>query len=111
MIPKKFKLSIKEFPKRSTTCFEEKGISLKKSQNNLAYTRFGVVASKKVSPKATIRNWAKRIIYDFFAEHKEKIPIGLDLLVIIATPIIETNLDTKNLLWEELEKGIKTLTK
>ena len=69
------------------------------------------MASKKVSPKATVRNWAKRIIYDSLSSYLEKIPEGLDLLVIVSAPIMKTDLGAKNLLLEELEKGIKTLTK
>ena len=75
------------------------------------YARFGVMTSKKVSPKATIRNWAKRTTYDFLSTQFKKTPGGLDLLVVVSAPIIKTNLDTKNSLLKELEEGIKTLTK
>jgi len=111
VLPKKFKLSIKEFPKRSTVCFEGEEVSLKKSPNKLDYARFGVMTSKKVSSKATIRNWAKRTVYDFLSTHLGKIPGGLDLLVVVGAPIMKTDLDTKNSLLKELEEGIKTLAK
>lgn len=109
MLPKKLKLSIKEFPKRNTFCFRGERLSLKKALNKHGYPRLGVVISKKTSPKATVRNWVKRTIYDFLGKHLEKIPEGIDLLVVVGGHIIETNSDIKDALCEELEKGLKAL--
>ena len=109
MFPKKLKLSIEEFPKRSTFCFRGEKLSLKRAPNRHEYSRFGVVVSKKTSPKATVRNWVKRQVYNFLGKHLGETPRGIDLLVVVGGHIIETNSDTKNALYAELEKGIKAL--
>ncbi len=109
MLPKKLKLSIKEFPKRSTLCFKGERLSIKKAINERDYTCWGVVVSKKVNPKATVRNFIKRTIYDFLGEHLEKVPKGLDLLVVVGGHIIETNSGVKDALCEELAKGLEAL--
>ncbi len=109
MLSKKLKLSIKEFPKGGNFCFRGDKLSIKKAPNKYDYSRLGVVISKKTSPKATVRNWIKRVIYDFFREHLEKVPEGIDLLVVIGGHIIEANSDIKDALNAELEKGFKAL--
>ena len=67
------------------------------------------MVSKKVSSKATARNFVKRIIYDFLGEHLEKVPEGLDLLVVVGGHIIETNSGVKDALRKELAKGLEAL--
>ena len=67
------------------------------------------MVSKKVSSKATARNFVKRIIYDFLGEHLEKAPKGLDLLVVVGGHIIETNSGVKDTLHKELAKGLEAL--
>ena len=109
MLPKKLKLSVKEFPKRSILCFKGESLSIKKAPNKHNYTCWGVVVSKKVSPKATVRNFVRRAIYDFLGEHLEKVPEGLDLLVVVGGHIIETNSGIKDALRKELAKGLEAL--
>ncbi len=109
MLPKKLKIPIKEFPQRSTFCFKGERLSIKKVVNRYDYPRFGVVIGKKTSPKATVRNWVKRLVYDFFGEHFSKIPNGIDLLVVVGGHIMETNLQTKEALRKDLEKAIEAL--
>lgn len=109
MLSKKLKLPIKEFPKRSTLYFKGEKLSIKRAHNKHTYPRIGVLVSKKVSPKATTRNFIKRTIYDFLGERLETIPGGVDLLVVVGGHIIETSSDTKSALRKELEKGLKAL--
>ena len=109
MLAKKLKLSAEEFPQRGTLCFKGERLSLKKASNKRGYSRLGVVVSKKVSAKATVRNWVKRVVYDFMRIHWVDIPKGVDLLVAVSGHIIETSPDTKKALCDELEKGLKAL--
>lgn len=109
MLPKKLKLSAEEFPQRGTLCFKGEKLSLKKAPNKSDYSRLGVVVSKKISAKATVRNWIKRVVYDFVGAHWEDVPEGVDLLVAVRGHIIETSPDTKKALCDELEKGLKAL--
>ncbi|KKU55341.1 MAG: Ribonuclease P protein component [Parcubacteria group bacterium GW2011_GWA1_47_11] len=109
MLPKTRKLSIKDFPKKSTLCFRGERISIKVAPSERDYPRLGVMVSKKVSSKATVRNSLKRTIYDFLGKNLEKIPRGSDLLVIVSGHIIEVNSDVKDALCKELEKGLKAL--
>ncbi|MCR4260996.1 MAG: ribonuclease P protein component [Candidatus Colwellbacteria bacterium] len=109
MLPKKLKIPIKEFPQRSTLCFRGERFSIKKVANKYDYPRFGVVVSKKTSPKATVRNWVKRTTYNFFGEHLSKIPKGTDLLVVVGGHIMEVSLETKEALRKELTRAIETL--
>lgn len=61
---------------------------LKTVKNNLGVNRFGFVVSKKISPKATIRNKVKRRLAEAVKSETKNIKIGTDL-IIIALPGIE----------------------
>jgi ribonuclease P protein component len=50
--------------------------------NELAWSRIGVTASKKVGNAAT-RNWWKRRVKDCFRRNKPALPVGYDFVVIV----------------------------
>lgn len=56
-------------------------------ENNLNYSRLGVVVSRKIG-KAVARNNIKRWVREIFRRHKHLIPLPLDILV-VATRGIE----------------------
>ena len=72
MLAKKFRLPIQDWLKQRKRIITRKSdfFIIKKSDNNLAFSRFGVVISKKVSKSAARRNEIKRIIFDFIRLNK-----------------------------------------
>lgn len=50
--------------------------------NDLAWSRIGVTASKKVG-NAAVRNWWKRRVKDCFRRNKPALPVGYDFVVIV----------------------------
>lgn len=64
---------------------------------------------KGVNSKAAVRNWIKRAIYKELKERAGEIDPGTDLLAVVARPIIETNLETKEALERELAEGLRAL--
>jgi ribonuclease P protein component len=57
-------------------------------KNDLGINRFGFVVSKKISPKATVRNKVRRRLTEAIKADATNIKIGIDS-VIIALPGIE----------------------
>lgn len=84
MLAKKYKLPVAAFLRKKTVGLKNQPyFNLKISFSELNYSRFGVVISKKVSPKAVVRNKIKRIIFDFLRKkHFQEFP-GKDILIII----------------------------
>jgi len=58
--------------------------------NNLCYNRFAVAVKKRVG-KACIRNYEKRIVREFFRKHKDKLLMGMDILIIIRNKTSDFN--------------------
>lgn len=109
MLPRELKLSVEDFPKRSKTCFRGKTISLKSAPNGKGHVRLGVLVGKGVSPRATLRNWTKRTIYDVFeGKYQEKLA-GFDLLVIVGGRIAEESAEIKEALKKEVVASIRSL--
>ncbi|MCX6745780.1 MAG: ribonuclease P protein component [Candidatus Parcubacteria bacterium] len=75
-------------------------IKYKKNSQNLS--RFGIIISKKVSKKATLRNLVKRRISEIIRLNLDKFTQGFDL-VIIASPLI---IDKQEMVlkYKEIEK-------
>lgn len=78
--------------------------SFKIAENNFKFSRFGVVISKKVSPKAVIRNKIKRIIFNFVRIKKFNLNSGKDILIIVYP-------ETAKLKKEDIEKELTVLKK
>ena len=68
--------------------FKEDSLALKTAKNNLNYSRFAFLVSKKVSLKASLRNKIKRGLRERVRLSLEKIRIGADN-VIVAIPGVE----------------------
>ena len=54
---------------------------IKKADNGLEYSRFGISVSAKVSGKAVIRNRIKRILTEFIRTNIGKIGKGYDIVI------------------------------
>ncbi len=50
--------------------------------NGLAWTRIGLIAGKRVG-KAVERNRAKRVFREAFRLHRESLPAGYDLVIVV----------------------------
>lgn len=84
MIAKKYKLPIKEFlAKRSKLFFKSEFFGIRADRNELKFSRFGVVISKKVFDKAAHRNRIKRTIFELIKKEKFYLEPGLDVLVTV----------------------------
>lgn len=81
MLAKKYRLPIQEFVGKAGQSRKGRYFLLKRFNCSNAYSRVGVVISKKVAVKATVRNRIRRTIFDFFSS-KLDLPIG-DYLVIV----------------------------
>lgn len=67
MIPKKRKISRKDFPRHTEPKKVWNGVFLRINRTSSPLTektRFAVVVSKKISPDASVRNMLKRNIFD-----------------------------------------------
>jgi len=62
-------------------------MGVKAADNNLSYSRFGIVVSAKVSKKAVDRNRVKRLIREAIRLNLAKLAVGKDC-VIIAQPLL-----------------------
>jgi ribonuclease P protein component len=67
------------------------GVLVKKTKNNLNNNRFGIIVSTKVSPKAVVRNKAKRIIRECLRGENKKMTQGNDYVFIAQKDIKDKN--------------------
>lgn len=81
MLAKKYRLPIQNFAGKSGKTAKSPNFSVKKFEN-LRFSRFGVIISKKVSKKSTERNRIKREIFNFLREIKGNLPAA-DYLIIV----------------------------
>ncbi len=71
----------------------------------LTFSRFAIIASKKVSPLATVRNHLKRSISSILQEEVAKIP-SIDLIIIPKPNAVNL---TFQKLKEEIQLGLKKI--
>ena len=88
MLAKKFRLPIQDWFKERKKAITRKSsfFIVKIADSDLAYGRFGVVVSSKVSKSAVNRNKIKRTIFDFIRLGKLREisgKIGKDVLIIV----------------------------
>lgn len=104
MLAKKFRLQIHHWLKEKNKVVTRKSdfFIVKNSENNLPYSRFGVVISSKVDKSAVKRNKIKRAIFDFIRLNKLHESGKKDTLIIISPKIARL----KN---EEIKKELKIL--
>lgn len=85
MLSKKHRLPIQKFIKsHSTNGARSDYFFVKFKTNNLPFSRFGVVISRKVSKSAVKRNRIKRIIFDFIRLKEYYLKAGKDVLIIVS---------------------------
>lgn len=92
MLPRSNRLTKKSdfenaFKKGSS--FDEKIFFLKLARNDLSYSRFGFVVSRKISKKAVIRNKIKRVLREIIRLELKKIKTGFDAIIIAKPDITE----------------------
>ena len=63
MLSKKYRLPIQEFLLKRAQIKRSPYFTVKIFDTALPYSRFGVIISKKIAPKATTRNRLKRLIF------------------------------------------------
>ncbi len=88
MLPKKYRLSKKEFEtafKKRSSYFKSGFLSAKVSENHLNITRFGISCGLKISKKAVVRNKIKRRLNESLRLVLPEIKKGYDI-IIIPTP-------------------------
>jgi len=104
MLERKLRLpahSNTRFSKTATTPL----FTLKVGMNNLPYSRFGFVASKRIDKRAVKRNQLKRLVRRIIMENMDKIQNGNDLLFILKK---ELALAKKESVSETVIKTLKT---
>lgn len=91
MLAKKFRLPIQNWLKerKKITIRKSDFFIIKASDNNLAFSRFGAVISKKVSKSAVKRNKIKRIIFDYIRLAKLHEAANKDVLIIVSPKTAE----------------------
>jgi len=102
MLPKKYRLTgKKDFEKvfKTGQGRHAKILGIKFAKNNLEKSRFGFIVSKKVSPKAVVRNKIKRQAREIVQLNLDNIKSGLDVVIICHQGITEKK-------YQEIEKEI-----
>jgi len=82
--------------------FKQGFLYLKIKKNNLKSSRFGFIVSKKISPKATIRNKIKRRLRELVKTKLPEIKKGIDGIIITIPGLEATD-------FHELEKIVNKL--
>ena len=78
-------------------------MSLIFTPNNRGFTRVGVVVSKKVDKRATVRNRIRRRVYEVVRLNFEMVPKKMDYLFVVYAK------DVERMKFQELEKMIGEL--
>jgi len=108
MISARHKLNISLASKDFKPLYRGRFLLVKAKENELPYSRVGVMVSRKNSLLAVRRNWLKRTVYGFFEGNKpfldDKEP-HLDYLIIFLTSYSEIK-DYKKTLIQELNNVI-----
>ena len=84
MLPKKFRFSKKEGEDifRKGKLFHSPNFVVRVARNELDFSRFCFVVSRKDEKKATRRNWLKRRIYGIIRNRTRDVNKGFDFLII-----------------------------
>ena len=84
--------------------FSERYLMLKAVKNNLPFSRFGFVVSKKVSKKAVERNKVKRLMSESIRLSQKRIKSGFDIIFVSRAGIVGKD-------FEEIKESIEKLLK
>ena len=91
--------------------FSEKFLILKAVENNLPFSRFGFVVSKKISKKAVERNRVKRLMSESIRLSQEEIKPGFDVVFVSRSGIVGESLEEVKEPMENLLKKLGLLEK
>lgn len=83
---------------------KDRFLLVKSVKNGLAHARFGFVVSKKISPKATVRNKVRRRLRKAFLDVLRPVVSPIDV-VVLTLPGVE------KLEFSELKKSVESLYK
>ena len=100
MLAKKYRLLIQQYVRKSGKIIKNRYFQLKVFPVN-THSQFGVIISKAVSSKATIRNYIKRIVFQFFADIINTLPIAGYLIIVYP--------ESSKLTKQEILKELKSL--
>ncbi len=101
MFKKKFRLPKGSF--KGEKVLSSPGFLLKVAKNGESFNRFGIVVSKRIDKRASVRNRIKRKFRSYLEKEAKNIIKGYDLLFIIKKGIQEE--DYKKPLFLKLKKN------
>lgn|GEM_PF-2765878 len=103
MLPKQNRVPIGEFPSGTRTLLRGNKIVARVVPNTTGLIRVGVLSKHKNVGGSVSRNAVKRYVLNYLRPIvSEKRDVGLDLLIIIAAPIIRLDPQTKKELARDL---------
>jgi ribonuclease P protein component len=109
MLKKKFRLNLgREGSRGFRIIFRGLRFIIKARDNNLPYSRVGVILNKKISLSAVKRNWLKRQVFDFFSPDPPGLAFwkpGKDIIVLFL-PLAKDLINDPARLKQELENGL-----
>ncbi len=104
MLSKQHRLPVGEFPSKAYTLLKGRVVLAKTTPNTLGVLRVGVLVSRKRIKSAAVRNAFKRtVLNDFSSLANKPKDVGVDLLIILATPIIKLDSQVVSGLLQDLE--------
>jgi len=92
----------KEFDRvfKTGQSFYGKVLGMKAANNELPYSRFGIMVNLKVSKKAVVRNKIKRQIRSIISQELPLMMVGKDVVIIVFPLILDKS-------FEEIKKVLK----
>lgn len=107
MIAKKYRIerNLINYILEKGELYTSKLLIIRYLKNNKKFLRFCVIISKKITPKAIIRNKLKRQIYEAIRTNINELihPEPIDVIIIPKKKILEAK-------FEEIEENIKRIT-
>lgn len=101
MLAKKFRLPIQKGSFANFKSLRGDYFLVKKRENNLSFSRFGVAVSRKAVEGAVGRNKIRRTVFNFINQRKLHLNPGFDFLISVLPP---TRRSDKGGVVEELKK-------
>ena len=105
MLKRKYRLPVRAKLTRPSS-HKSRTFWLKIYKNNLPFSRFGFVISKKIDKRAVVRNRTKRVLRSCIEELRQKIENGYDMLFILQKNAVGQK---REAFYSEIEKLFKEL--
>ena len=108
MLAKKFHLPIQTTLRRKPLFTRRDEYStIKIFANQLSFSRFGTVISRKIDKRAVYRNRLKRLIFDLISLEKIHLQPGYDMLIYVSPKIIKLNkVEAQNIFKNQLRNSL-----